>query len=208
MENNGKLRVVAVSDLHGYEPKLPEGDILIVAGDCTARDEDYQWERFKEWLGGLDYKHKILIGGNHDNALQSGEVDDLPCHYLENSWIEIEGITFWGSPWTPSFFGQNPLAMAFTLPRMSMNWSNVPKCDVLITHGPPAGVCDLSRRGSVGDVNLLKAVVKKQPKFHVFGHIHECGGEDGFVGDTQCFNVSVLDRSYRLRPESIRVFEV
>lgn len=37
-----------ISDLHGYFPKLQGGDLLLIAGDLTARDEPYQFEEFKK----------------------------------------------------------------------------------------------------------------------------------------------------------------
>jgi len=32
------MEITCVSDLHGYYPELPGGDLLIVAGDLIARD--------------------------------------------------------------------------------------------------------------------------------------------------------------------------
>ncbi len=49
--------------------------------------------------------------------------------------------------------------------------------DVLLTHGPPLGVGDMTaHRRAVGCEELLKAVERIQPKLHVFGHIHEGAG--------------------------------
>jgi Icc-related predicted phosphoesterase len=46
--------------------------------------------------------------------------------------------------------------------------------DVLITHGPPAGIGAATPRGDhVGCADLLAAVRRIGPRLHVFGHIHE-----------------------------------
>jgi hypothetical protein len=34
------MDVTCISDLHGYLPKLEGGDLLIIAGDMTARDTE------------------------------------------------------------------------------------------------------------------------------------------------------------------------
>lgn len=55
--------------------------------------------------------------------------------------------------------------------------------DVLITHGPPYGMLDLTSEGEkVGCYELTKAVLRVQPKLHVFGHIHEGYGQQEFSG--------------------------
>jgi Icc-related predicted phosphoesterase len=61
-------------------------------------------------------------------------------------------------------------------------WSVMPtKIDILITHGPPKGVRDLTeeRDGELkqcGDLSLMKWIVSFRPKAHLFGHIHDMDG--------------------------------
>jgi len=45
---------------------------------------------------------------------------------------------------------------------------------VLITHAPPHGICDRTVGNmNVGCAKLGRVVEIKQPRLHVFGHIHE-----------------------------------
>ncbi|KAF7159949.1 hypothetical protein CNMCM5623_005455 [Aspergillus felis] len=49
-----------------------------------------------------------------------------------------------------------------------------PAVDIMITHGPPAGVLDtVLNGGSAGCEGLFAAVKRARPRMHVFGHIHE-----------------------------------
>jgi len=91
--------------------------------------------------------------------------------------VIIEGVKFYGSPWQPRFFD-----WAFNLDRgeeIKKKWDLIPMdTDVLITHGPPYGILDLTHEGEkVGCEELMKAVLRVQPKIHIFGHIHEAYGE-------------------------------
>jgi Icc-related predicted phosphoesterase len=173
---------VAISDTHGYHDRLevPDGDVLIHGGDLTKHGRLEDVEAFDRWLAGLPHRHKIVIAGNHDFCFQHRprEARALLRHaiYLEDRAVEVEGVKFYGSPWQPEFFD-----WAFNLPRgpaLAAVWAKIPDdTQVLITHGPPLGIGDLTHRGpNVGCEDLLRRVRQVRPRLHVFGHIHEAAG--------------------------------
>jgi hypothetical protein len=62
------MRVVCISDTHGRHDALqvPDGDLLLHAGDCSKLGTREQIEAFDRWLGTLPHRHKVVIAGNHD----------------------------------------------------------------------------------------------------------------------------------------------
>jgi Icc-related predicted phosphoesterase len=147
------MRIVCISDTHlAHLPPtridVPDGDILVHAGDATFRGNKSELEEFAEWFGALPHKHKVFVPGNHDCGFE----DDLqialdampPCHILmghAHRTVEIEGLKFWGSPYQPEFCN-----WAFNVPRgplLRKHWATIPDdIDVLVTHSPPMGVLD------------------------------------------------------------------
>lgn len=199
------MKLVLISDTHGKHDavSVPDGDVLVHAGDMTMVGGKNEYRSFATWFAALPHRHKILIAGNHDFNIGYFKVECLPyvenIHYLENESVTIRGIKFYGSPITPRF-GQ----WAFMLPRDSEEirdcWSQIPEdTDVLITHGPPYGILDQSiphYSENVGCENLAERVLKlPNLKMHFFGHIHGSYGIN--VRDSACFgNGAMLDESY------------
>lgn len=106
----------SIADLHGFKPELPHGDLLIIAGDLTARDTLDEYTLFMEWLEKQKYSRKILVAGNHDNQIENGIDFDFPklgIEYLEDSGTECEGLKIWGTPHSLLFPGVNPRCTAF-----------------------------------------------------------------------------------------------
>ena len=64
VSDRGKLRIVCISDTHNCHGKIavPDGDVLIHAGDFTYRGTAGEIEAFNSWLGTLPHKHKVWIG--------------------------------------------------------------------------------------------------------------------------------------------------
>lgn len=177
-------RIVCLSDTHNFHDQIavPDGDILIHAGDATGRGTIDEIVNFNRWFAALPHRHKIFVAGNHDWLFETSNryarsLLDASIHYLQDSSVEIEGLRFYGSPWQPRFFD-----WAFNLMRgaeLAEKWKLIPDdTDVLITHGPPNGILDAVPRQyfieNTGCEELRKKVEIFRPKLHVFGHIH-CG---------------------------------
>ena len=196
------MKIVLISDTHGnHNFIIPEGDILIHAGDVSLRGTKKEIDCFIDWFQKQPHKHKIFIAGNHDfyfeEALKNNiKINDTNLNYLNDSGCEIEGIKFWGSPIQPTFFN-----WAFNRERgeeIKKYWDLIPNdTDVLITHGPPHKILDLTKNGEyVGCEELKKKVLEIKPKLHVFGHIHEAYGKT-VRNKTTFVNASLLDDKYR-----------
>jgi len=200
----------------------PEGDVLIHCGDFCGRSDPGQVEDFAMWMADQPHAHKIVIAGNHDGLLEHGlrgryvqfsvesmeaMFSDRGLVYLKDSGIEIDGVKFWGSPWTPAFFDWS--FMYERGPEATAQWEKIPdNTDVLITHGPPKGILDecppypRPREGMpthyvhVGCGALWRALTRVQPKVHLFGHIHEGSGVTAKDG-IQFVNASICTGDYR-----------
>lgn len=191
---------MCISDTHSTHDQmvLPDGDLLLHAGDATKRGDRHEIEAFDRWLSAQPHRHRVVIAGNHDFAFErEAEARHwiTGATYLQDEGMTIEGLRIWGSPWQPRFFD-----WAFNLDRgqpLREVWSRIPDdVDVLLTHGPPHGILDRTFRGEdVGCEELLAAVQRVRPRLHVFGHIHEAYGRlerDGTV----FVNASSCDLSY------------
>jgi len=207
-----------ISDLHGYCPELEGGNLLIVAGDLTARDTWKQREVFLEWLNGQNYKKKVFITGNHDYVFQYFDEEDSlnypSINYLCDSGTEFEGLKIWGSPWTCKFEGQNRNCMAFTVDsdkELEKKWKLIPEdIDILVTHSPPYGIFDCVKKikGSehVGSKSLRQHVMTRiKPQVHAFGHIHEWGGKITDCVTTKFVNASIVDENYKHVHKPVRM---
>ncbi len=194
--------IVAISDTHGMhtEVSIPDGDILVHAGDLTRRGRLEDAREFDAFLGRLPHKHKIVIAGNHDFCFEEEPEKSRAamrnCIYLQDGTATVEGIRFYGSPWQPWFYD-----WAFQRPRgpqMKEKWDLIPEgTGVLVTHGPPLGFGDMTARGeAAGCEDLLEAVMRIKPRLHLFGHIHEGYGRTS-TGGTEFVNASVCDVAYR-----------
>lgn len=208
--------------LHGAQPKLQGGDLLIITGDLTTSDKPFQFIQFLIWLDKQKYSKKVFIGGNHDNILveTSPIPESLPenTEYLCDSGTEFEGLKIWGSPWTAQFPGINPKCCAFTEnfgcdtdDWLNEHWEKIPEdTDILITHNPPFDIFDRVRDGKkVGSKSLLIKSMHIKPKLHVFSHIHEEGGKQilmKHIGpNTWYVNCSIMNEDYKAVHKPIRI---
>ena len=204
-------KLVIISDTHTFHKNvaLPEGDILIYAGDAEIRS-DMELMFFINWFESLDYKHIIWIGGNHDFYLEQLYNSNITpanipenIHYLINTGITIEGIKFWGSPFS-SQFGR--WAFMEHLDVLKEIWGTIPfDTDIVITHSPPFGINDQCVNGiSVGCPALRDKLKEIKPKYHICGHIHSAYGiyQDK---NTTYINASLLNDFYEMVNKPIEI---
>lgn len=187
-----------------HRVEIPDADILIFAGDMSVCRTLQDVAGFNAFLKTLPHTYKIVVGGNHDHLLASSP--DLgrellqDAIYLQDEEVVIAGIKIYGSPWQPIF--NTNACDAFALPRgkvISQKWDMIPKdTDLLITHCPPSGIMDEDGGVSHGCSDLLKTVQRIEPRFHVFGHIHNHNGMQT-VAKTTFVNCNVKDKKGRVR---------
>jgi predicted phosphodiesterase len=135
------MKIVCLSDTHNCNEEIavPEGDILIHAGDATINGTEQEIENFLFWYSALPHPYKIFVAGNHDWLFETdNQVARLLTArygiiYLQDSSAEIEGLQIYGSPWQPRFFN-----WAFNLNRgeeLAEKWDLIPReTQILITH--------------------------------------------------------------------------
>ena len=197
------MRIVGVADTHLFHDDLtvPDGDVFIHAGDLCRGGDLAELAIAAAWIRSLPHRIKIVVAGNHDWAFvhhpqRARALLGADIVYLEDSGITIDGVRFWGSPWQPRFFD-----WAFNLDRgapLKAKWDLIPAgTSVLVTHGPPFGILDMTARGeAVGCEELLAAVARLKPRVHIFGHIHEAHGERRDE-HTRYVNAANCDLRYR-----------
>jgi predicted phosphodiesterase len=211
------MRLVFISDTHDQHLTMlhpvPDGDILVHAGDATMMGRMNEIAAFGLWFRTLPHKHKVFVAGNHDWMFQKnrmmaiqllnqglvGNKRATEIVYLEDDMATIEGLKIYGSPWQPTFFD-----WAFNLDRgeaIRRKWDLIPEgVDVLITHGPPKPIHDQiePHMGSehLGCEELMVAVERVKPKIHVFGHIHGGYGETKYV-NTHFINAAICNEAYK-----------
>lgn len=223
------MKLVCISDTHSLhhmmKHPLPQGDVLIHAGDVSNKGGEKDVTDFIDWFQSIEgFTEKIFISGNHDfcfervnkphhngdfnwlHHLMSPEnLSQSNVTYLEDNFIRIESpefskpLKFYGSPWQPWFYD-----WAFNLPRMGeelkQKWSLIPDdVDVLITHTPPNGIKDYVKSWTgnkyVGCEMLRSRLEEINPSVNIFGHIHEAYGVS-YVNNTTFVNASICNQRY------------
>ena len=197
-------KIWCVSDTHGKHGflKTPDNiDLFIHAGDLGIVKSPHLNINgvldTLEWIKSLPIKNKIVIAGNHDTSIEHKLIDMTKYysdfHYLEHDSIVIEELKIFGSPYTPSF----GVGWAFNKARHKLYdyWQDINEdTDIIVTHGPPAGILDHTECDAVGERHviscgckaLLKRVKKINPKLMVFGHIHS---------EENCHNAGIMQIS-------------
>jgi len=218
------MKVIAISDLHGYLPTIEPFDLLLICGDvCPVQNhirtyqEEWLSNEFAEWINGLPFNDTfskvVMCAGNHDiifDGLGKHKKKDWLSHikddrlvYLDNEEYEFlsnDGKTYkiFGCPYC-KVFGN----WAFMRENLEKYYDFIPeKLDFLITHDSAdidnLGMISLGRwKGeNAGNVILANYVNKVKPKYYFSGHIHSGRHELKEIDGIKSANVSIMDEYY------------
>lgn len=208
------IKVVCVADTHNKQPDLPNGDILIHAGDLTENGSFDEVQAGLRWLSSQPHRYKILVAGNHDVLLDEDFLSKYPERrygqqetkedldwgnviHLQDASIRLNfgnqeskdelmsrTVSIYGSPLSPQYG-----ISAFQYhPNSPDIWEDklgsMEFVDILITHGPPKLHLDSRDFYRAGCPYLSAEVARLRPRFHVFGHIHAAHGREDIVIDS------------------------
>ncbi|HEX4836164.1 MAG TPA: metallophosphoesterase [bacterium] len=166
------MRILACADLHGQPERIArvrelvaehKPEVVLLPGDLTHAGHG---EDALTLLNTLPVP-VLAIPGNMDGPSAVAEITSHGS-LLGEEPVVIGGVSFGG-----------PLVRA--------------RCDVLVTHEPPAGTLDLASSGQhIGTRAVRDLVDRLRPRVLTCGHVHESPGIEK-LGDTVVVNCTMGD---------------
>ncbi|RRO14890.1 metallophosphoesterase [Saccharopolyspora rhizosphaerae] len=172
--------------------------------DPAATVDDAVREQYSELFGAMTAP-TYAIAGNVDAPHLWPEFAGEGIHHLDGETIDLDGLTF-------GFVGGVRLPDGVALRRHSA-WvpylrvaeeydaaiAALPQVDVLCTHQPPA-VPELTydvvaRNEEAGAASVLERINADQPRWSLFGHVHQPLSRRVRIGRTECVNVGHFKRT-------------
>lgn len=183
---------------------LPHAAKILIAGNHDI-SLDEEWREGGVW----DRKAgQAFVSKDVDAAralIYSQSMRDAGMYYLEHESVQI--VTASGKKW--EIYG-SPSAPRYAIGSFqygtkeegrTMYEAIPPTTEILLTHTPPHGICDVTRNGKQAGCKALAERLQSKDlrrcRLHVFGHIHEAHGAvitqvpGGTSGDRVSVNAAV-----------------
>jgi uncharacterized protein len=184
------VKLLCFSDIHRdldqcarLVERSGEADVVIAAGDFASIHKGL--EETIDALRSIE-RPTVLVPGNNEtaDALRAACDGWASATVLHGDGTDIDGVSFFGlgagvptTPWDWSF--------DLTDEEAADKLRDCPEGGVLVVHSPPKGHLDKG----FGSEAILRTIEDKQPRIAVFGHIHECAGEQDQLGPTRLANL-------------------
>ncbi|MBI1257153.1 MAG: serine/threonine protein phosphatase [Chloroflexi bacterium] len=197
------MKLLLFSDLHTNKAaadaivrQAQAVDVLIGAGDFANVRTNLH--ACIDILRAVD-RPTILVAGNNEST---DELRDAcrgwsAVEILHGTSVTIGEIPFFGIgggiPVTP--FGA--WSYDFSEDEARTLLADCPNGCVLVTHSPPKGAVDRSSSGaSLGSTAIRETIERAHPLLVVCGHIHESGGQQGWIDTTPVVNAGPRAREW------------
>lgn len=184
------MKILFLSDTHAqhrflnFDKYKNKGiDTIVHSGDYTGSKigADKEFFDFIHWFSELPFKNKIFCSGNHDsytfffNKDAKERCKELGVVYLEDEGVVVDGVKFYGTPWSSIFMNWYYM---LTEKQLFLRFNAIDlDTQVLITHTPPYKIADYENGSNLGSPSLRNIIPKlKKLKIHAFGHIHKGRG--------------------------------
>ena len=211
-----------------FDLMLLAGDLEPAHDHTWSYQHQWYKEQFLPWIMELPFKDEwskvIFIAGNHSCYLaqegHSFRVKELEresngrLQYLHHEWCffdyldeetgEIKNIYIFGTPYC-KIFGNwwNMLSDKALTEKYSEIPSNI---DILVSHDCPYGTCDMCYGWEdfgrtpkhIGNKPLRDAILERDIKLGIFAHLHTANHVGELLGNTQCYQVSLLNERYEV----------
>lgn len=181
------MKVAIVADTHGgfkplfdrYKDKIAEANLVCILGDMYRGEVQLI----------VDFVNVpiVAIHGNHDDE---NTYKDLGIYMLHETVAELSnGLSIVGfegsSRYKPSqIYG-------YTQDESVKKCSELPICDILISHDGPRGYCgNILEDAHCGLQGITDYIIRAKPKLVFFGHHHK--NTNFKIGNTDCYNVYEL----------------
>ncbi len=196
------MKILAFSDLHHARARAAdlvaasaEADLVIGAGDyCNMR---HDLEGAMALLDGISAP-LVLVPGNAE-SVEELRAAAPRATILHGQAHEVDGLRLFGMGYgvPPTPFGEWSCDLDEDAAAAML--AGCDRADLLICHSPPKGVVDVTSGGvSVGSTAIRAAVERIQPKLMICGHIHDCWGQEGQIGDTRVVNLGPTVNWFKL----------
>ncbi|HIP22757.1 MAG TPA: serine/threonine protein phosphatase [Rhodobacteraceae bacterium] len=187
------MKILAFSDVHcdhaaceALVAAAGQADLIIGAGDFAQRREG-----LSETMAILEpFADKaIFVAGNNETPEElrtatSAEV--LHGQMTTRLGLNIYGLGGAIPELNITAFESFDITEAQAVPLLKA----AAGADIMICHSPPKGVADvMATRGSMGSVEIRNTITHVQPKLMLCGHVHDCWGERGKIGQTEVANL-------------------
>lgn len=218
------MKICAISDLHGtllpVEDYFEPCELVCICGDISPLNiqrnhrKMRQWliNKFKPWCESLPCDKVIFIAGNHDESLENLDFmytqfpkDKKVTYLFHENYIytsrDRKEYSIFGTPYCKVFGNWSFMEIDSMLEKL---YQDIPEnLNILLTHDQPYGYGDQlldnvywNTGEHIGNKQLAKAVLEKQPSYMLVGHLHSTTHECVEIGKTKRYNVSIKNESY------------